>query len=123
MCDVIGENQEEKSSHSVDEMVLKRIPAKQLVDNEALGNMNEEEVCHLVVYYECNLRAVVTKLLFDSLDFTIDLIHVGVNKFFSHEQVNGLVNFSEKWVLWSCHELVVTLHVNVFEMEIEYLGV
>jgi len=123
MCDVIGENQEEKSSHSVDEMVLKRIPAKQLVDNEALGNMNEEEVCHLVVYYECNLWAVVAKLLLDSLDFTIDLIHVGINKFFSHEQVNGLVNFSEKWVLWSCHELVVTLHVNVFEMEIEYLGV
>lgn len=69
----------------MDEMVLKRVPSKKLVDDGALGYMHEEEVGHLVEYYESNLWAVVTKLLLDPLDLTVDLVHISVYEFFGHK--------------------------------------
>jgi len=106
----------------MDEMVLQRISSEQFVNDEALKHVINEKVNHLVEYNEGDQWTVIAVLLFDPPDFTVHLIHVGVHQFFGSEVVHGLVDSSEEWVLGSCHLLVVTLHMYVFEMEVEYLG-
>ena len=87
VSDVVSEDQEEETTSSVDKMIFERVPSEQLVDNEALQELEDGEVEHFVENDESNPWAVIAVLLLDAFDLTVDLVHVSVNDFLSCKSI------------------------------------
>lgn len=87
VSDVVGEDEEEQTAGSVNKMIFERVPSQQLVDDEALQELDDGKVGHFVEDNESNPGAVIAMLLFNPFDFTVDLVHVGVDQFFRGKSI------------------------------------
>jgi len=66
----------------MDEMELKRVGSKQLVNDKALDHMIDEKVEHLVEHDESDPGAVSAVLLFNALYLSIYLVHICIHNLF-----------------------------------------